>query len=83
MFGLGRATCILCDQRVPRKDTLAIHGFKGYSVCVRCIDRWRSGGGLCPRCQSPLRGAQQAGIFMEGKRGFGHADCGALSLEAA
>ena len=83
MFGFGKATCILCDQRVPRKETFAVRDYKGFAVCRRCVDQWRSNGGTCPRCQTPLRGAQQAGIFMDGKRAIGHADCGALSLTAA
>ena len=83
MFGFGKATCILCDQRVPRKEALAARDYKAVAVCRRCLEQWRSHGAICPRCQTPLRGAQQAGIFMEGKRSIGHADCGALSLTAA
>jgi hypothetical protein len=80
MFGLGKATCILCDQRVPRSQALAVRDRKGYSVCRNCVEQWQAKGGTCPRCLGPLRGPQDAGIFLEGQRTFGHADCGALQL---
>jgi hypothetical protein len=80
MFSLGKATCILCDQRIARKDALAVRDRKGFAVCRHCVDRWYANGGTCPQCKSPLRGPQDAGIFLEGARSFGHADCGALPL---
>ena len=83
MFGLGKATCILCDQRIARKEALAVRDRKGFTVCRHCVDRWQANGGTCPQCKSPLRGPQEAGIFLEGKRSFGHADCGALRLTGA
>jgi hypothetical protein len=83
MFGLGKSTCILCDQRVPRQEAFAVRDRKGFAVCRRCVERWRSNGGVCPECQAPLGGPQEAGIFLEGARSFGHADCGALRLTVA
>lgn len=83
MFGFGKATCILCDRRVSRKEAFAVRDYKGFAICRRCVDLWRSNGGTCARCRTPLRGGQEAGIFMEGKRSIGHADCGALTLIAA
>lgn len=80
MLGFGKVTCILCDQRIARKETLAVRDRKGFAVCHRCVDRWQASGGTCPQCQSPLRGPQEAGIFLEGKRSVGHADCGGLRL---
>ncbi|HEX3178917.1 MAG TPA: hypothetical protein VHZ49_19730 [Methylomirabilota bacterium] len=83
MFGFGKSTCILCDQRVPRSEAFAVRDRKGFAVCHRCVERWQASGGTCPRCQAPLAGPQQAGIFLEGRRSFGHADCGAVPLTAA
>ena len=83
MFGFGKSTCILCDQRVPNKGAFAVRDSKGLAVCRHCVDRWKGNGGTCPRCHAPLRGPQGAGIFLEGKRSFGHADCGAVPLIAA
>jgi predicted amidophosphoribosyltransferase len=83
MFGFGKARCILCDQRVPRHTAFAVRDRKGFAVCRRCVEQWQSNGGTCPRCKAPLRGPQEAGIFLEGKRSFGHADCGASQLTVA
>jgi hypothetical protein len=83
MFGFGKVACILCDHRVPRKDALSVRDRKGYAVCRFCMERWQAAGGTCPHCQAPLRGPQDAGIFLEGKRSFGHADCGASRLGTA
>ncbi|HEY7519721.1 MAG TPA: hypothetical protein VIE36_15660 [Methylomirabilota bacterium] len=80
MFGFGKVTCILCDQRIARTEALAIRGRKGFAVCRVCVERWQANGGTCPQCKTPLRGPQDAGIFLEGRRSLGHADCGALSL---
>jgi hypothetical protein len=83
MFGLGKITCILCDQRVARKEALAVRDRKGFAVCRQCVERWQANGGTCPQCRGPLRGPQEAGIFLEGKRAFRHADCGATALTAS
>jgi predicted amidophosphoribosyltransferase len=83
MFGFGKVTCILCDQRTERKQALAVRDRKGLAVCRRCVERWQANGGICPQCRTPLRGPHEAGIFLEGKRSFGHADCGASRLIAA
>lgn len=80
MLGLGKVTCILCDQRVARKEALAVRDRKGFTVCRRCVERWQENGGTCPQCRTPLGGPQDAGIFLEGRRAFGHADCGGLRL---
>jgi hypothetical protein len=80
MFGLGKVTCILCDQRVARKATLAVRGRRGFAVCQRCVERWQANGGTCPQCHEALHGPQEAGIFLEGRRSFGHAGCGASRL---
>ena len=39
MFGFGKSTCILCDQRVPNKDAFAVRDSKGLAVCRHCVDR--------------------------------------------
>jgi hypothetical protein len=83
MFGFGKVTCILRDQRVDRKDALAVQRMKGYAVCRPCVDRWQAAGGTCRQCHAPLHGTQDPGIFLDGKRTFGHADCGAARLMAA
>ena len=83
MFGLGKVTCILCDRRVARKETLAVRDRKGFAVCHQCVERWHTNGGTCPTCHAPLRGPQEAGIFLEGKRAFAHADCGAVHMTTA
>jgi hypothetical protein len=83
MFAFRKVPCILCDQQVAQGDALAVSDYKGYAVCRACMQRWQAAGGTCPRCHGPLRGAQEPGIFLEGKRSFGHPDCGALRLIAA
>jgi hypothetical protein len=83
MLGFGKVTCILCDHRVARKEALAVRDRKGFAVCRQCVERWQTNGGTCPSCHAPLRGPQEAGIFLEGKRAFGHADCGGLRLTVA
>jgi hypothetical protein len=83
MFGFGKSTCILCDQRVPNREAFAVRHRKGFAVCRRCVEQWQGKGGTCPKCSSPLQGPQDVGIFLEGKRTFGHADCGAVPLIAA
>jgi hypothetical protein len=83
MFGLGKVTCILCDRRVARKDALAVRDRKGFAVCQPCVERWQTNGGTCSACHAPLRGPQEAGIFLEGKRTFGHSDCGGVPLTTA
>ena len=83
MFGFGKVPCLLCDQRVTRKDALTVREHKGFTFCRPCFERWQARGATCPRCQAPLRGGQEPGIFLHGKREFGHADCGALRLIAA
>jgi hypothetical protein len=83
MFGLGRIACILCDQRVARTAALAVRDRKGFAVCRVCVERWQASGGTCPQCHAPIRGPQEAGIFLEGKRSFGHSDCGASRLTTA
>lgn len=83
MFGLGKVACVLCDRQVARKEAFAVRDRKGYAVCRPCVERWQANGGMCPQCHAPLRGPQEAGIFLEGTRSFGHADCGALRLTVA
>jgi hypothetical protein len=83
MFGFGKLPCILCDQPIARRDALAVRDRKGYVVCRTCFERWQAAGGTCPHCHTPLRGAQEPGIFLEGNRSFGHPDCGAARLIAA
>ena len=83
MFGFGRVTCVVCDRRVPRPEGMTVIGHKGYAVCRQCVEQWQAKGGLCPRCQAPLRSLEHAGIFLEGRRSFGHAGCGASGLTAA
>jgi hypothetical protein len=83
MLGFGKMPCVLCDRQVPRKEALAVQGHKGFTICRRCIEAWRSSGATCPECHTPLRGSQEAGIFLQGRRSFGHADCGAARLVAA
>jgi predicted amidophosphoribosyltransferase len=78
MFGFRKVTCILCDHRVERREALLVRDRKGFAVCRQCVERWQTNGGTCPQCQAPLRGPQEAGIFLEGRRSFGHSDCGAL-----
>jgi hypothetical protein len=83
MFGFLKVACVLCDRQVARRDAFAVRDRKGYAVCRFCIERWQAAGGTCPHCNAALRGAQEPGIFLEGKRSFGHADCGASPLVAA
>lgn len=83
MFAFRKVPCILCDQQVARREALAVSDHKGYTVCRACIERWQSAGGMCPHCRTPLRIAQEPGIFLEGQRTFGHLDCGASRLVAA
>lgn len=83
MFGFGKVPCFVCGQRVARKGALTVREQKGFTVCRQCLERWQARGGTCPECQTPLRGAQEPGIFLQGKGVFGHADCGALRLTAA
>jgi hypothetical protein len=82
-FGFGKVPCVLCDQQINRKDALKVSGQKGFTVCRPCLDRWRAAGGTCPECHTGLRGSQEPGVFLTGKRSFGHADCGAARLIAA
>jgi hypothetical protein len=85
MFGFrfGKVPCFVCDEQVARKNVFTVREQRGFTVCRPCLERWRARGGTCPECQTPLRGAQEPGIFLEGKRAFGHADCGALRLIAS
>jgi hypothetical protein len=83
MFGFGKVPCILCDQQVARKAAFAVRDRKGFAVCRLCVERWQAAGGMCPQCNAPLRGSQDPGVFLDGVRSFGHADCGALRLVAA
>jgi len=83
MFGFGKVPCFICDAQVPRKAAMTVREEKGFTVCRHCLERWQARGGACPRCQAPLRGGQEPGIFLTGKRAFGHADCGAFRLLAA
>jgi hypothetical protein len=83
MFAFRKVPCILCDRQVARRDALPVRDRKGYAVCRFCIERWQAAGKTCPHCHTPLRGAQEPGIFLEGERSFGHADCGASRLIAA
>jgi hypothetical protein len=80
MFAFRKVTCILCDQRIARREAMLVRDRKGFAVCRQCVERWQANGGTCPQCQAPLRGPQEAGIFLEGRRSFGHADCGALRM---
>jgi len=83
MFGFLKVACVLCDRQVARRDAFAVRDRKGYAVCRFCVERWQAAGGTCPHCNAALRGTQEPGIFLEGKRTFGHADCGASRLVAA
>jgi predicted amidophosphoribosyltransferase len=83
MFGFLKIPCILCDQQVARRDALSVRDRKGFAVCRFCVERWQATGAICSHCRTPLRGAQELGILLEGDRSFGHADCGALRLMAA
>ena len=83
MFGFRKVTCILCDHRVARKEALPDRNRKGFAVCRDCVGRWEANGGACPQCQAPLRGPQEAGIFLEGTRSFRHEGCEAFRVTVA
>ncbi|HEV8586002.1 MAG TPA: hypothetical protein VGT02_13630 [Methylomirabilota bacterium] len=51
-------------------------------ICGACYTAWDRTGRACAECGTPVRGAQEAGIFLE-RRALGHADCGALKIFAA
>ena len=40
MFGLGKATCVFCDHRVPRKEVFRVRDSKDVAICVVCYEAW-------------------------------------------
>lgn len=79
MFGLGRGPCAACDRQVPKKEALRVRDRKDLLICQSCYDRWDRGGRTCVQCQTPVRGPQEIGVFLD-RYTFGHADCGASLL---
>lgn len=81
MFWSSRVTCGVCSVSVPRaqaKCTLE-RGFAG--VCRTCYGQWNRSGRICAKCDTPVTGPQQPGLFPD-RRALGHADCGAALLAA-
>lgn len=79
MFGQSRVTCAICRIQVRRKEALRGYDRKDVAVCRTCYEQWDRAGGTCAGCQTPVRGAQEVGVFLD-RRAFGHADCGAVRL---
>jgi hypothetical protein len=81
MFWSRRVTCSVCNVDVPKaqaKRTLE-RGFA--AVCRTCYERWNRSGRMCAKCQTPVNGLQQSGLFAD-QRALGHADCGGALLAA-
>ena len=80
MFGLGKATCVFCDHRVPRKEVLRVRDSKDVAICVGCYESWERAGRMCGACGTVVHGPQQVSAFEKPRRTFGHADCGGMHL---
>ncbi len=80
MFGFGKVPCVLCDQQSARGQHRRVRDRKGYVVCHGCYEKWDRSGRSCERCGTPVHGGQEVGLFMDGRRALGHADCGASLL---
>jgi len=79
MFGWGKVTCAICKVQVPRKEALRSRDRKDVSACQTCYEQWDRAGAKCVACQTPVRGAQEVGVFLD-RHTLGHADCGAVLL---
>ena len=79
MFRIGQTVCVLCRTRIPNHEVLRGRVSKGVIVCRACFNEWEQAGRRCAACDTPVRGGQEAGVFMQ-RPGFGHADCGAIWL---
>jgi len=77
MFGFGKVPCVLCDRQVSRKEALRLRDKKDTVICGACYAAWEGAGRKCGSCDTPVRGVQEAGVFLRDRHGFGHADCGA------
>jgi len=79
MFGWSKVTCAICKGQVPRKEALRGRDRKDVAICQICYEQWYRAGGKCAGCQTPVRGAQEVGVFPD-RSAIGHADCGAVWL---
>jgi hypothetical protein len=77
MFGLGKFACAVCGSQVSAGQVLRGRHRKDVGVCRACYDAWDRSGRTCIDCHSPVRGAQEIGVFPD-RHAFGHADCGAV-----
>jgi hypothetical protein len=81
MFGLGIVTCVVCRSQVPEKQAVRGRHRRNIGVCRPCYDNWERSGRSCADCHSPVRGAQEIGVFPD-RQALGHVDCGAVWLAA-
>lgn len=79
MFSWMKMRCAMCAALVPRNRVMHTRGEPHVAICRACYEGWTAAGRLCAGCQTPVRGAQEVGVFLE-RRDLGHADCGAALL---
>lgn len=79
MFGWIKVNCAACHAPAPRNQVVRTRGEPRVAVCRGCYSRWDAAGRVCTACQTPVRGAQEVGIFLE-RHALGHADCGGALL---
>lgn len=78
MFGLGKISCVFCNERVPSKEAFRGHDFKDVAVCKQCYGKWEQAGRTCGQCKTRVQGTQEVSAFMAPRRTLGHADCGGI-----
>lgn len=79
MFGWTKVSCAICAALAPRNRIVRTRGEPHVVICRTCYEAWTAAGRLCAGCQTPVRGAQEVGVFLE-RRELGHADCGGVML---
>lgn len=80
-LGSGKVTCGVCEVEVPKPQTTRTLERGLSAVCYTCYERWRHSGRICAKCQTPVKGPQQPGLFTD-RQALGHADCGGAMLVA-
>lgn len=79
MFGWMKVSCVVCQAPVPRQQVVRTKTERRIAICRACYGRWDAAGRVCTACQTPVRGSQEVGIFVE-RHELGHADCGGAVL---
>ncbi len=79
VFGLRKVTCSCCAARVRRRHARKGQDAKGAYVCASCYTQWDQAGRKCMACDTPVRGQQDVGLFVD-RKGLGHADCGGVRV---